>query len=1023
MKRTYAYIFIAVLAITSCNAQLHTDCPVCNYSSAEISVLPEEHLELAGFAARNKLSDGIHSQLRTHTIVLKKEGTQICIVSSDIMEYPPVVADLIRDSISARTGIMRENILLHCIHTHSAPRFGGSSTADGGSNSSFRERAISAIVDCAVNTANDSKAFRPFRLEIGRSEAHIAGNRCEKNGPMDSTAYAVRLVDRRGKPICAFINLSCHPVCMGPGSYMVSADYSGVARKILAEKWGCEVFQLSGAQGNVDPKQGPKDAAYAELCGEMLAQSLSNIVFEQKSLSSDLQIENRIVNLPYSITEVRKTDIHKLADQLVAQYTTAFPRFTDNVRSWEEQMTSGLSDTTVFHSLNYNIHALNVEGLLFFFTQGEPFCEFQMEARRSFPDRDVIFAAYTNGQSSYIPSEHAFRVRKGYEYEIEQDFVYTKAPYSLSDEVPSVYSESMFKTLAAVAGEPEVSLIPAPSSVHFRYGQLFLNRSVAVTGNDSCFEETISDFKDVLRQKKINVKDKAKISICIDKKEGLPEDAYRLSVTERGATIETSSVSGAFYGLQTILQMLPSEGVQKMPFCEIEDYPRFAYRGVLLDCGRYFYPKEEIFKLLDQMALHKLNCFHWHLTEDQGWRIEIEKYPLLTEVGAWRDETSGYEGKGDGIAHGGFYTKADVREIVDYARRRCITIIPELELPGHSGAAIAAYPFLSCTPDEQKKVPTSWGVKNDVFCPSPETVRFLEDVLTEYLELFPSKYYHIGGDECPKDAWRSSAYCRQRAKELGLKDVDDIQAWFVHHFVSFLEEHGKTVIGWDEILERDPDPKAVILSYRGHQPGMEALKNNMQVIFAPNRWCYYDNMQDKVEDDPKNHHIFTTLRKAYNWDYAEMIGQDLAVAKKDCILGMECCLWGEFIPDSTRLEYQAFPRLAAMAEICWSPMERRNWNSFRMRIPEELRRLEKSGIAYCDSFNEVIVNMDLTVPYPRKVELELDNPFEYIWYGHDCADSLIRYCSSISVDKGDSLRAVPCTFDGRIAGKEMKVIF
>lgn len=1020
MRRILLYSLLFLLALSCRNEQLLE----CNYSSADISTTEDEHVVLAGFAARDQLSDGIHMNLRTHALVIRKADTKICLVSSDIMELSPDTSDQIRDSIALKTGLNKDNIFLHCIHTHSAPRFGGTCSQPDGPNYTYRERAMKTIVENAVIAANDAKSFRPFTFEVGRCDAPIGRNRCEDGGPYDPEVTAVRLLDRQNNPICAFINLSCHPVCMGHRSYLLSADYSGVARSVISEKWGCEVFQFSGAQGNVDPVLGPKDYQYAEVCGAQLADSLAHIEFSAVKGNSELNIVSSVAHLPYSIPEVRVADVHALADKMVSEYKTVFPRFAENVRAWEEQMTIGVNPELAVSSLDYNVHAVNIDGVLFYFTQGEPFCEYQMEAKASFPDRNIIFAAYTNGQSSYIPSERAFSIRKGYEYEIEQDFVYTKAPYSLSEKCPTVYSENMFKTIAAVAGAPKTSLIPAPVSITYQPGSLSLSHGVVVKSENNLFNEIIEDFKNDLNEKGVSSKNCCGKPVVIKLVDGLVDEAYKLCVSKKGIEIESSSVSGAFYGCQTILQLIPtsSDSIQKaqvIPYCSIVDYPRFAFRGMQLDCGRYFYPKEAVISLIDQMAAHKQNYLHWHLTEDQGWRIEIEKYPKLTEVGAWRKETGGYEAKGDGVPHGGFYSKSDVREIVEHARRRFVTVIPEIELPGHSSAAIAAYPFLSCTPDDPKEVATSWGVKKDVYCPSPETVQFLEDVFTEILDLFPSKYYHIGGDECPKDAWQQSKYCQQRAKELGLASVDDIQAWFVHHFVDFLEARGKIVIGWDEILERNPAPSSVILSYRGHQPGAEALKHDMNVIFTPNRWCYYDNMQDEVEDLPKNHHIFTTLRKAYLWDYAEIIGHELAESKADKILGMEACLWGEFIPDVKRLEYQAYPRLAAIAEISWSPMACRNWNSFRMRMPEEFRRLDNKQISYCTAYFSSVVNMDLTVPYPRIVDLELDNPFTRIKYSIGGGEPVNEYKYPIVINKGDSLRARAFYADGTPGGPEI----
>ena len=1032
-----ALTLLTALSVLACSKQ---DELLCNYASADITTTPDEHCMLAGFAARSELSTEVHTPLRASCLVFAKGGEKVCVVSLDMMEISPALTDEIRDSISLRSGLDRDNILLHCIHTHSAPRTGGVTAQPGGSNYTFKQRTFATVEDLAVSTITDDKAFRPFTIEAGKCTTDINGNRCEKDGPCDHDVYAFRLLDKSGKPICAFFNISCHPVCMGPKSYLVGADYSGVARGVISEKWGCEVFQLSGAQGNVDPARGPRKVEYCEECGNSLAASLSGIEFEPFEMNGELKLFSNTVSLPYRKPEVRAADIHALADSLRADAVTSFPRFASDVTGWEAQMTEGMGEDEVIRSLDINLTGVNVGGLLMIFTQGEPFCEFQIQTRASFPEKTVIFAAYTNGQSAYLPSSRAFEVRKGYEYELEQDFVYTKAPYPMSSNLPRVYLEGIFKTLANVSEQPVYGIIPEPASIVPAAGFFNLKSARGIAAAPE-FADIAEDFTArVATVSGISLKaaESAPKGIEIVKVEGMAPEAYRLEVTPEKVTVSASGFGGAFYGIQTLCQLLPAAiygsaeapGEDwKVPCCTVDDAPCFAYRGMLLDCGRYFYPKEEILKFIDLMAMHKQNYLQWHLTEDQGWRIEIKKYPRLTEVGAWRAETCGYLDKGgvpDGTPHGGFYTQDDAREIVEYARRRNITIIPEIELPGHSGAAIAAYPRLSCTPDEPKEVVTSWGVKEDVYCPSPETIGFLEDVFTELFDIFPSPYYHFGGDECPKTAWRCSDYCKTRAKELGLESVDDIQDYFVSHFDAFLREHGKTVIGWDEILDGKPAETAVVMSYRGHRPASRAMDRGMKTILCPNRWCYFDYEQQEVEDIPFNHHLFITLRKSYNWDWESMLDEDAFAKGGDGLLGLQACVWGENIPDVEKLELQTFPREASIAESSWTPAEKRNWNHFKMRMTKEFERLDECGVNSSRAFDNVIVNMSLLEPYPRAVELELDNPYAFIRYTTDGTDpdaSSPIAPASIMVDKGDVVKARGYTADGRTVGDLMTRIF
>ncbi len=1000
MKRIFVISLVALISLSCVRSTL-----MCNYTSTDISTLEDEHVVLAGFAARNDLSDGIHIPLRTHALAITDGEQKVCIISNDVMEISPSLAGEIRTEISKRSGLPYDNILLHCIHTHSAPRFGGASAQPGGSNYTYKERTVEAIISNAVKAITDEASYKGFSLEIAKGMTEINRNRCEQTGPVDHALYAAKVVDKKGNPICAFFNVACHPVSMGHISYMLSSDYSGVARREISKDWGCEVFQLTGASGNMNPVGPESTFEQAEKVGAMLYESLKSLDFEAVPSQGLLKFARGKAELPYSIEEVTAEAVKAHANDLVENMKTVFPRFARDVRGWEAEILERFNNGPVKSKLDFDMAALNLDGILFFFTQGEPFCEYQMEAREAFPGKTVFFAGYTGGQNSYLPSAHAFATRKGYEYEIEQMHIYIKAPYPLSEKMPESYKEAIFQTIAAVNDADRYSIIPAPASLEPRHGE--------------------NSFKG-----------EPKVKYITD--ESIAPEGYILDITEKKITVTASADAGRFYAMETIKQLLPAEvygpegfaGKQwSLPCCRIVDEPKFAWRGMHLDCGRYFYPKEEVMKFIDMMAMHKQNMFHWHLTEDQGWRIEIKKYPKLTEVGAWRKETAGYANKGeksDNTPHGGFYSQDDVREIVAYAAERHITVVPEIELPGHSGAAIAAYPWLSCTPDEPKEVVTTWGVKEDVFCPSPKTFEFLEDVFDEILELFPSPYYHIGGDECPKAAWQASEYCHHLADSLGLSSVDDLQYYFVKHFDTYLRERGKTVIGWDEILDGSAVPSTVVMSYRGHNPASRAFAKDMKVILAPNRWCYYDYDQEEIEDTFKNHHLFITLRKAYLYDYMDYLNPEVADKAKDLLLGVQACVWGEYIPDVPKLHQQTFPRSATIAEVTWTADSSRNWNDFRVRLEKEFKRLEAKDVNFSKAYWQVIVNMNLESEYPREVELELDYPYAVIRYTTDgtepTAESEIapRY---MTVNKGDMIKARGFMPDGTPVGTTMSRTF
>jgi len=435
------------------------------------------------------------------------------------------------------------------------------------------------------------------------------------------------------------------------------------------------------------------------------------------------------------------------------------------------------------------------------------------------------------------------------------------------------------------------------------------------------------------------------------------EGAYTLAVAANNITISGQTASGTFYGVQTLLQLLPSKkenGAKtgyplSIPQLSITDYPRFAYRGMHLDVGRHFFPVSFVKKYIDYLAAYKYNTFHWHLTEDQGWRIEIKKYPNLTKVGSCRDRTLiGRYGsnKYDSIQYCGYYTQDEVKEIVKYATDRYITVIPEIEMPGHSTAALASYPFLGCTKGPYKVMDT-WGVLDDVYCAGNDsTFTFLQNVLDEVLQLFPSKYIHIGGDECPKERWKKCALCQLRIKNENLKDEHGLQSYFIGRIEKYLNSKGRNIIGWDEILEGGLAPNATVMSWRGEEGGIEAAKQNHDVVMTPGTPVYFDHSQTKNEDSVTIGG-YNSLEAVYNYEPVPAV-LDAAQAKH--VLGAQANVWTEYMQYPSKVEYMVFPRMMALSEVLWSQKEKRNWSDFERRLPAIFERLDKDKTNYSRAY-------------------------------------------------------------------------
>ncbi|MGW4049291.1 beta-N-acetylhexosaminidase [Streptomyces sp. NPDC004779] len=438
-------------------------------------------------------------------------------------------------------------------------------------------------------------------------------------------------------------------------------------------------------------------------------------------------------------------------------------------------------------------------------------------------------------------------------------------------------------------------------------------------------------------------------------------EGYRLSVTGDGVLLDGGGPAGLFWGAQTLRQLLGPDAYRRaplpgrtwrLPYTEAADRPRFGWRGLLLDVARHFTAKEDVLRLLDLMAAHKLNVFHFHLTDDQGWRIEIERYPRLTEAGSWRARSKwGHRASPlwNDTPHGGFYTRDDIREIVAYAAERHITVVPEIDLPGHSQAAIAAYPWLGNTDvvDTAALTPwDSWGVNPNVLAPTEEVLRFYEGVFEEVLELFPSTFVHVGGDECPKDQWKESPAAQARIAELGVGDEDGLQSWFIRHFDRWLADRGRRLIGWDEILEGGLAEGAAVSSWRGYGGGIAAAEAGHDVVMCPEQQVYLDHRQDGGEDEPVPIGFVRTLEDVYRF---EPVPPGLSEAAARHVLGTQANVWTEVMENRARVDYQVFPRLAAFAEVAWSALPApadRDTAGFLRRMETHYRRLDALGVAY-----------------------------------------------------------------------------
>ena len=507
--------------------------------------------------------------------------------------------------------------------------------------------------------------------------------------------------------------------------------------------------------------------------------------------------------------------------------------------------------------------------------------------------------------------------------------------------------------------DPNMGIIPAPVSVKKSAGEFVLSQQTVLLA-DSTGNKAVAFFTDYLQNKlmlhnqlKINSTESVHNSIVFTEKgtENLPDQGYRLTITPQQIIIAGKG-AGVFYGIQTLLQLIPADRTAsiKIPCAQIEDSPRFGYRGLMLDVCRHFFSVEFVKKTIDLMAYYKLNNFHWHLTDDQGWRIEIKKYPRLTEIGSQRAQTviGNYHDRTpqqyDNTPYGGFYTQDQIRDVIKYAADRYINVVPEIEMPGHSLAALAAYPELSCDPSKTYLVGQTWGVIHDVYCPSEKTFGFLEDVLTEVIDLFPSKFIHIGGDEVPKDAWKQSAFCQHLIKKLKLKNEEGLQSYFIQRIEKFVNSKGRSIIGWDEILEGGLSPNATVMSWRGEDGGIAAARQSHNVIMTPGSGGLYLDHAEGKTNEPLTIGGYYPLSKTYSYNPIPAV---LTPEQQKYVIGVQANLWSEYIGTEAKAEYLLYPRLLALSEVAWTPLAGKNFKDFsETRLPAQLAWLDKNNYEY-----------------------------------------------------------------------------
>lgn len=562
----------------------------------------------------------------------------------------------------------------------------------------------------------------------------------------------------------------------------------------------------------------------------------------------------------------------------------------------------------------------------------------------------------------------------------------------------------------------QLPLIPKPKSIILGKGSCFLTSKTTIQSDKNSFEAKY--LQEIIKsQTGLELKIDSKYSsnsiqliLKLPDTINFNKEQYELNVSNDKIVLSAFSNQGLFHGIQTLSQLIKFDGKKevRIPWIRISDEPKYAWRGMHLDCARHFFPKEFVKKYIDYLAMYKMNTFHWHLTDDQGWRIEIKKYPKLTEVGAWRNGSMiGHysDQKFDDKRYGGFYTQDDIKEIVAYANQRHITIIPEIEMPGHAVAALAAYPEYSCTggPFEVGK---TWGVLDDVFCPKDETFTFLENILSEVIALFPSNYIHIGGDESPKVRWKVCPNCQKRIKDENLKDEHELQSYFIQRIEKFVNSKGRKIIGWDEILEGGLAPNAAVMSWRGTEGGIAAAKQNHFVVMSPGSHCYFDHYQGEPKNEPIAFGGYTTVEKVYSFNPTP---KELSSDEAKYILGAQANLWTEYIETPSHAEYMIFPRMLALSEVVWGTSNPEKFTDFQNRMIQHFDVFDKKGINYSKSIFEITTKVKPSTSR-NGVLFELksatnSNGIRYTTDGSTPNSSSIQYSNPIEITEAQIIKA------------------
>ena len=584
-----------------------------------------------------------------------------------------------------------------------------------------------------------------------------------------------------------------------------------------------------------------------------------------------------------------------------------------------------------------------------------------------------------------------------------------------------LYLTSLFAT------SPEVNyrVVPLPNEINLQNGKAFqLDASVKIVypaGNKKMQKNAAflaQYMKDItgIKFKTTTKSNKRSIILNLELKNVNPE-AYRIGVNSKQIVISGSTENGVFYGIQTLRKSIPVVKAVKvvLPAAVINDAPRFVYRGMHLDVSRHFFTVDEVKTYIDILALHNINNFHWHLTDDQGWRIEIKKYPLLTEVGSKRPETviGKNTGKYDGIPYGGFYTQAQIKDVIAYAKDRYINIVPEIDMPGHMLGALSAYPELGCTGGPYA-IWRQWGVSEDVLCAgNDKTLTFIKDVLTELTEIFPSKYIHIGGDECPKTNWQKCPKCQQRIKDLGLvadakhTAEERLESYVISYAEKVLNEKGRRMIGWDEILEGGIAPNATVMSWRGMSGGIEAAKQKHDVIMTPNSYVYFDHYQtNDTESEPLAIGGYSPVKMVYSWDPQPA---SLSDDEKKYIIGAQANLWTEYIPTFKHAEYMVLPRMAALCEVQWTKAEQKNYADFLIRVPKIIDLYKLNQYNYAKHLYDISADFTSN-PTDGTLDVSLSTmdsaPIYYTLDGTTPSEKSPVYSGTLKIKENAKLQAI-----------------